>query len=658
MQPKVSVIIPVYNAEKYLSECLDSVLCQTLRDIEVICVDDGSTDGSLSLLREYETRDSRLKTLTQQNEYAGVARNRGLNAASGRYCLFLDADDFFAPEMLEAIYGRACETEADIVLFGGRKYHDDTGEYEDAPSYLHSERLESGQVFSRKDFPEEILTISNNAPWTKLFDRDFIETNQLRFQALQNCNDMYFTMLAMCLAERIAYVPEPFANYRVGMTGNTQSRKEKDPTCFIEAYKSLYDALRERGVYPEVEKSYITHAVSGCLYNLDTLRSPSSRMAVYKGLTEELFPYTGLLDHPEEYYADPAGADRLRGIPYILACREQMSLRDAQSSLSTAAGEDTAAVSVVVPVYNMEKYLRDCLDSILGQTMRDMEILCVNDGSTDASQTVLEEYAARDDRIRIIRQENMGLSAARNTGARNAGGKYLYFMDSDDILEREALATLYERAERDDLTIVYFDAVSFADGGMDEAQIEHYRDYYIRSHPYDGAYSGAALMAAMSENGEYRSSACLQMVRRRFFLDHELWFIPGIIHEDNAFTFRSMVEAERVGYVGSAFFHRRVRPRSIMSSQYSYKNVIGYFICYLDMFEALCQNRMEEASAVWALELIYRILHNARNIYRELPAPERYAYLGLRPTEQKLFRGAISTPLFRTAPSMLFPEQL
>ena len=93
-ETKVSVIIPVYNAEKYLRQCLDSVVNQTLRDIEIICVDDGSTDGSIEILREYEQKDSRVKVLCQKNQYAGVARNNGLSHASGEYVFFMDSDDY------------------------------------------------------------------------------------------------------------------------------------------------------------------------------------------------------------------------------------------------------------------------------------------------------------------------------------------------------------------------------------------------------------------------------------------------------------------------------------------------------------------------------------------------------------------------------------
>ena len=113
--PKVSVIIPVYNAEKYLRQCLDSVVNQTLQEIEIICVDDGSTDGSLAILREYEAADSRVKVLTQKNQYAGVARNNGMAAATGEYYAFMDADDYYSENALASMYNIAAEHELDVL---------------------------------------------------------------------------------------------------------------------------------------------------------------------------------------------------------------------------------------------------------------------------------------------------------------------------------------------------------------------------------------------------------------------------------------------------------------------------------------------------------------------------------------------------------------
>ena len=117
-EPKVSVIIPVYNVELYLRICLESVLKQNLKEIEIICVDDGSTDKSLDILLEYAAKDNRITVLKQENLYAGVARNAGLAVARGEYLSFLDSDDFFEPDMHEEMYKKAKEDGSDVVVCG------------------------------------------------------------------------------------------------------------------------------------------------------------------------------------------------------------------------------------------------------------------------------------------------------------------------------------------------------------------------------------------------------------------------------------------------------------------------------------------------------------------------------------------------------------
>lgn len=127
--PLVSVIIAAYNCDKYINQCIDSLLNQSFKNFEIIVVDDGSTDRTYSILNEYKTKNKNLYIYKQKNKYAGVARNNGLSRAKGEYVLFLDADDFFEPNMLMLAYQRAKSVDADIVVFKGREYNDVTKEF-------------------------------------------------------------------------------------------------------------------------------------------------------------------------------------------------------------------------------------------------------------------------------------------------------------------------------------------------------------------------------------------------------------------------------------------------------------------------------------------------------------------------------------------------
>ena len=194
--PKVSVIIPVYNVEEYLCKCLDSVINQTLKEIEIICVDDGSTDNSLEILKEYATKDNRITIITQKNLYAGVARNSGLAQAKGEYLSFLDSDDFFELNMLKESYKKAIAEKADIVIFGYKQYN-----VLDKSVTIKNGFNDKLLQFDNKssEYKKHIFEITNPMPWNKLYSSRYIKSKQIQFQALPVANDLYFVYAAILL---------------------------------------------------------------------------------------------------------------------------------------------------------------------------------------------------------------------------------------------------------------------------------------------------------------------------------------------------------------------------------------------------------------------------------------------------------------------------
>lgn len=300
--PRVSVIIPVYNASAHLRECLDSVLAQTLRDIEVICVDDGSSDSSLDLMREYADRDTRVTVLSQRNAGAGAARNRGIDRASGMYLSFLDADDLFEPGMLEIVSAQCDRYNADIGVFGAQYYDTVTGERAPASGMVREDLIPDTMPFSFRDIPDDILTFASPAPWNKLYRHAFVTENGLRFQELRRANDFLFTKLATVMASRIIYIDEVFVNYRTGHESNLQATNHETPLEFYKSLVALRDRLMEIGVYSEVERSFVNTALSNCLYNLHSLRTPEAFRTLYDKLRTEYFMELGIDGRTEDYF--------------------------------------------------------------------------------------------------------------------------------------------------------------------------------------------------------------------------------------------------------------------------------------------------------------------------------------------------------------------
>lgn len=229
-------------------------------------------------------------------------------------------------------------------------------------------------------------------------------------------------------------------------------------------------------------------------------------------------------------------------------------------------------VSVVIPVYNTETYVEEAVRSIMGQTLRDIEIIVVDDGSTDGSPSILGRLAREDARIRIHTQSNKGLSEARNAGIARATGRYLYFMDSDDLLESDALERCRDKCEALGLDFVFFDADTF---GADVSNCPWF-DYHRAAAFEDRVYTGPELLGRMLSMQKYIASACLYMIRTDWLLKNRLSFFPGILHEDELFTTQAYLCAARVGRIERSFFKRRLRPDSIMGRTFSERNLTGY----------------------------------------------------------------------------------
>lgn len=230
-------------------------------------------------------------------------------------------------------------------------------------------------------------------------------------------------------------------------------------------------------------------------------------------------------------------------------------------------------VSVIIPVYNVENYLREALNSVINQTLREIEIIIVNDGSIDSSFDIIKGYKERDSRIVMINQENKGLSEARNVGLRIALGKYIYFMDSDDYIELDTLKKCYEKCEKKKLDIVFFDAFAFS-----EEKIKINKNMYDRSNVLNEneILSGEKYLKKMLKNKVYKSAVVLNFIKLDYLKKIKLEFFKGIIHEDELFTFILFLYAKRVNYINRKFFKRRIRAGSIMTTIKGEKNIIGY----------------------------------------------------------------------------------
>ena len=312
-EPAISVIIPVYNVKDYIRPCLDGVLAQTMKDIEVICVDDGSTDGTGEILKEYEQRDRRLKALTQENGGAGKARNTGLAVARGEALSFLDADDLFEPDMLETAWKRLKETKAQFTVFDSDMYMNDTGEYRSA-THIRTQALPPYAPFHRRALTDNPFRVFIGWAWDKLYDAAFVKENGLTFQEQRTTNDMAFVFSAIAIGERISVTTgKKLAHHRKNVGSSLSNTREASWHCFHDALIRVKEFLISRGIWYELEQDYVNYCLHAVLWNLGSLQG-DAKEKLYQKLKTDWLEEFGLTGREESYFDSKGDYEKLRKI--------------------------------------------------------------------------------------------------------------------------------------------------------------------------------------------------------------------------------------------------------------------------------------------------------------------------------------------------------
>ena len=218
-------------------------------------------------------------------------------------------------------------------------------------------------------------------------------------------------------------------------------------------------------------------------------------------------------------------------------------------------------ISVIVPVYNTEKYIHECISSIINQTFKDIEVICIDDGSTDNSLNILNDFAKRDSRINVVHQDNMGISKTRNVGLSLAKGEYVTFMDSDDYFELTALEECYSIAEKLSLDFLIFKLLNFDNETGEKIYKKNFEMKHLRDKVGDNVFNYRDVMEYFFRISPTTAG---KFYRREFLSD--LRYVEGLIFEDNPFFIKAFLKADRVYFYDKHLYHRRLRTDSITHS--------------------------------------------------------------------------------------------
>lgn len=300
---KVSVVIPVYNAEKYLRQSLDSISSQTLKDIEIICVDDGSSDSSPELLTAYAEVDTRFRIISQPNSGPGIARNTGMRAAVGKYIIFLDSDDWFEPDFLENMYEMVERHGSDIGICKAEQFDSASGQALPSEWMLKTHYL-PGEAFSSDELSEHLFQFTYGQVWDKMYRRSFLEAHGLCFPDLRAAEDTAFVYQGLLLASNISVLPEVKVHYRVNVSGSVSNSFVTHPHAPFAAFELVYYFLKERDLYEKYERSFLNWAMEYLVWQVCNMPDDSIRRKYFLLLNERWIPELGLSDRDADYYQD------------------------------------------------------------------------------------------------------------------------------------------------------------------------------------------------------------------------------------------------------------------------------------------------------------------------------------------------------------------
>ena len=284
---KISIVIPVYNAEKYLAQCLDSVINQSLKEIEIICVDDGSSDASLQILQSYEKKDGRLKVVVLPHTNAGMARNKGLEIATGEYLYFLDADDYIKSDGLELLYNTAKQYDLDIAI-GEAELFNFTTNIIESPDWAKNKFPTNG-VFSGKKYRDNLFQLCINWIWNKLYKTVFIKQNGIEFQSITHQNDIVFHQLSLALAKRIKTIDKIIVVHRFCNSNSLEGKRGDNPYLYTEAADMLYEKLKSHKIDKIFFKTFFNCMLFLSFWTISSLDLENKNFKVYERIICEYF---------------------------------------------------------------------------------------------------------------------------------------------------------------------------------------------------------------------------------------------------------------------------------------------------------------------------------------------------------------------------------
>ena len=446
--PRISIIIPIYNVNKYLRECLDSIINQTLKTIEIICVNDGSTDNSLEIIKEY-IYDNRIIIINKNNSGYGDSMNQGLNIASGEYIGIVESDDFIDINMFENLYKITKKGDIDIIRSNFYLYWE-----KNKKEALNFKILKN--LYNKIFNPMELQNIFLVQPsiWAGIYKKLFLIKNNIKFLTTPGASyqDTSFFYKTLYKANKIFCTKKAFYYYRQTNSNSSVNNNTLNKVIFAHIELNEIEKFIKKDIklYNKNQRYFNTKKIMTLLWNLNRVdKKKQYNKILYKEIYEIL--------KSDNYIHEQFNNFEIN----FLNCLKNNGEERTSEIFLYSPKEKNPQISVIIPIYNCEKYIKECLSSLIKQTFKNFEIICINDGSNDDTLKILKKFEAKDERIIIFNQNNSGPGIARNVGMKKSKGEYLIFLDSDDIFKKTMLEELYIKIKENDSDVVICNSQNF-----------------------------------------------------------------------------------------------------------------------------------------------------------------------------------------------------
>lgn len=299
---EISVIIPVYNIQQHLRECLDSVLGQSYPHLQVICVDDGSTDESPAILAQYAQKDPRVQVIRQQNAGPGAARNTGLEAAAGEYVIFLDSDDWFEPDFLEKMVDTAVREGADVAICRAVEFDTNSGRELPSEWMMKKQYLPGKLAFDPQEMADHLFQFTYGMPWDKFYRRELLTSSGIRYPALKNSEDLAFVYPTLLAAKRIAVVDEVLIHHRINRMASVSNSRCGQPEAPYEAFQIVKEYLEQHQLMDTYRRSFLNWAMEFLVWHISNMSQRDIQKQYLNTLRHQWLPQLHFEEHPASYY--------------------------------------------------------------------------------------------------------------------------------------------------------------------------------------------------------------------------------------------------------------------------------------------------------------------------------------------------------------------